>query len=201
MTCRKPRRVSLRSIAGAILMGVIASGCLGPNQQVQPPVRPSSSPELPNPIGAVFANCRELVCTSAELPSCDFQEAFQGTDAQPIIDRMHCERSGDGTYCEQRRALGSNLGREASGEVLKFRCAGDPVECWTIGGSATWETTLNPAQEGGQPLKYPCRSGNPGRPPAEHPVPGPDTVKTEPRHSLVPQGAVVSCLNREHWLV
>jgi len=182
MTFRMLRRVFPRSLAATILIAAAASGCFRPNQQLQPPVRPSSSASLRNPVGAVFANCRELVCTRADVPSCEFQETFQGTDAQPVIDRMHCERAGDGTYCEERRALGSSLGREASGEVLKFRCAGDPVECWMVGGSATWETTLDPAREGGQPLKYPCQRRRGGPPPADHPVPGPDTVRAEPHH-------------------
>jgi hypothetical protein len=141
-----------------------------------PPVHPSPSLTVPNPVGAVVANCPELVCTQADLPSCDFEQIIQGADIKPIVDRVHCARSQYGTDCEERRAPGGDPPVTDHGQVLKFRCAGDPVECWTTGGNATWETTLDPAREGGRPLRYPCRRLQPAPEPPQQPVPGPDTV-------------------------
>jgi hypothetical protein len=146
------------------------------NEPLGPPVHPSPSLTVPNPVGAVVANCPELVCTQADLPSCDFEQIIQGADIKPIVDRVHCARSQYGTDCEERRAPGGDPPVTDHGQVLKFRCAGDPVECWTTGGNATWETTLDPAREGGRPLRYPCRRLRPAPEPPQQPVPGPDTV-------------------------
>ncbi len=175
MSYCKALRIPWRSIAAAMML-VAASGCFGAGEHPAPPVHPSPSSAVPNPVGAVFANCRELVCTQADVPSCDFEQVFQGTEVRPIIDRVHCARSAEGTDCEERRAPGSVGGRNSAEQVLKFRCAGDPVECRMTGGNATWETTLDPSQEGGGPLKYPCKHARPGPQPAKQPVPGPDTV-------------------------
>jgi hypothetical protein len=153
----------------AIAIALTGSGCFG-TAQVSTPVG------VPNPTRAVIANCRELVCTHADVPSCDFEQVRQGPEVQAIVDSVHCARSEDGTDCEETRAPDPNLGHTHEPEVLKFHCAGDPVECWTTGGNATWETTLDPTLDGGKPLQYPCREGRPTILPAGHPVPGPDTV-------------------------
>ena len=160
-------------VAATLLLATFGCALTEP---LGPPVHPSPALTVPNPVGAVFANCRELVCTQADLPSCDFEQLIQGADIKPIVDRVHCARSEYGTDCEERRAPGGDPPPTNQGQVLKFRCAGDPVECWTTGGSATWETTLDPTREGGRPLRYPCRRGRPAPEPAQQPVPGPDTV-------------------------
>ena len=174
MSCQRYLRCSGWVMVAATLL-MTAFGC-ALKEPVGPPVHPSSSITVPNPVGAVFANCRELVCTQADLPSCDFEQVIEGRDVKPIVDRVHCARSEFGTDCEERRAPGGDPLLSNQGQVLKFRCAGDPVECWTTGGDATWETTLDPAREGGRPLRYPCRRLRPAPEPAQQPVPGPDTV-------------------------
>jgi hypothetical protein len=142
-------------------------------------VHPTPSAALPDPAGAVFANCRVLVCTQADAPPCDFERVIEDAYAHKVIDRVQCVRSIDGTDCEERRAPGG--ADDQNSRVLKFRCTGDPVECRMTGGNATWETTLDPDQEGGRPLKYPCQRALPGPAPARHPVPGPNTVQENER--------------------
>ena len=67
----------MRHLAGAIAIVLIAPGCFGEGDRLAPPVRTPASIVLPNPSGAVFANCRALVCTPADVPSCDFQQTSQ----------------------------------------------------------------------------------------------------------------------------
>ncbi|MGO9452796.1 MAG: hypothetical protein ACLQDV_17430 [Candidatus Binataceae bacterium] len=173
-------RVAIRTLARTLTAAIaltLVSGCLWENDNVGPPVHPTASIGLPNPTGAVFANCRALVCTQADVPSCDFDQVLRGVEAHPVMDRVHCARSQYGTDCEERRAPGGGENQPAENEVLKFRCAGDPVECWMIGGNATWETTLDPDKEGGLPLQYPCESWHiPFPKPGNQTVPGPSTV-------------------------
>ena len=159
-----------------IAIAMAASGCFGENDDATAPVRVSAPIGVPNPTRAVVANCAALVCTHADVPSCDFEQISQGTQVPTIVDRVHCARSEDGTNCEDSRAPDPNLGHTHGAEVLKFHCTGDPVECWTTGGNATWETTLDRALDGGRPVQYPCRQGRPTTVPKGHPVPGPDTV-------------------------
>lgn len=160
----------------AVAIGFACSACFDKPDDLAAPVRVSAPIGLPNPTKAVMTHCPELVCTRADVPSCDFEQLSQGTEIQTIVDRVHCSRSKDGTDCEDTRAPDPNIGHTHESEVLKFRCAGDPVECWTTGGNATWETTLDTALDGGKPLAYPCRQGRPANPPAGRPVPGPNTV-------------------------
>ena len=161
----------------ALAVALACTGCFGGSHDATISARVSAPIGLPNPTKAVVANCPELVCTHADVPSCDFEQVTQGPNVQVVVDRVHCARSEDGTQCEETRAPDPNLGHTHETEVLKFRCAGDPVECWATGGNATWETTLDPALDGGKPLEYPCRQGRPDtNVPAGHPVPGPDTV-------------------------
>jgi len=159
----------------AATLSLATFGC-ALREPVGSPAHPSPSIMLPNPVGAVVANCPELVCTQADLPSCDFEQVIEGADLKPIVDRVHCARSEYGTDCEERRAPGGDPFLGNQGRVLKFRCTGDPVECRRIGGNATWETKLDRAREGGRPLRYPCRRKPPAPEPAPQPVPGPDTV-------------------------
>ena len=169
-------RTSMVWVASLVLAVTLnCSGCFGQSDD-QAPVRVSPPLGLPNPIRAVMANCQALVCTHADVPSCDFEQVSQGTDVQQVVDRIHCARSEDGTECEDTRSPDPNLGHTHEAEVLKFRCSGDPVECWTTGGNATWETTLDSARDGGKPVQYPCREGRLKPVPPRHPVPGPDTV-------------------------
>ncbi len=158
------------ALAIAVLGGV--SGCFKLTGAVGPPVRPSPSYRLPNPVVAVVAHCPELVCTQADVPSCEF-ETVETAEAQPFVERVRCARSPFGTDCEERRAPGVH---DTPDQVLRFRCAGNPVECWMTGGNATWETTLDASVAGGKPVSYPCRRARPGPEPARHPVPGPNTV-------------------------
>jgi len=172
----KYARAVARGATLAIAIALGGSGCFDKGDEAAAPVRVSAAIGLPNPTRAVVTHCPELLCTRADVPSCDFDQISQGTQVQAIVDRVHCARSEDGTDCEETRAPDPNLGHTHETEVLKFRCTGDPVECWTTGGNATWETTLDPAVAGGKPIQYPCRQGRPVNLPPGHPVPGPDTV-------------------------
>jgi len=171
---RRATRIYRRAIAVTIF-AFACFGCLGRNGDPSLAARPSFPSAVANPVGAVVANCRELVCTQADVPSCDFEQVTQGIEVAPIIDEVHCARSEFGTDCEERRAADQNHHGGGS-QVLKFRCAGDPVECWLTGGNATWETTLDLKLDGGKPLQYPCRHVRPGPPLTTPGVPGPDTV-------------------------
>jgi hypothetical protein len=154
---------------------IVAAGCFRVTPH-NPLVRPSASIAVANPAEAVFSHCRELVCTQADVPSCDFEQASRGVEPGVLVERIHCRRSAFGTDCEERRAPGGPDDLSGEPKVLKFRCSGDPVQCWTVGGNASWATALDPANAGGTSLQFPCAVHRAGPAPAQHPVPGPDTV-------------------------
>ncbi len=96
---------------------------------------------LPDPAGEVFSHCRELLCTAAELPNCEFRAMHHAVGGYVEEDRYRCARAGEYVACEQRAALVGG-GQEY---VAKFRCKGDPVRCEMSGGDPrlmSWYATL-----------------------------------------------------------
>jgi len=117
------------------------------------------------------------VCTNADLPYCEFEDTYASSSNLPLTDRIHCSRSQFGTDCEERHFPVGGENQALQSQVLKFRCGGDPVECWLIGGNATWETTLERRVSGGSGQSYSCKPGKKSPEPAPQQVPGPDTVR------------------------
>jgi len=128
-----------------------------------------------DPATLVFRHCRELVCTQAEVPRCDFSQVIASDGPNPQREDFACARSGYGTLCEERRSLLGSEDTPLENQVLKFQCSGDPVQCQALGGNAPWTTTLELPDSSRQNLT--CRARRPaGPPPAPHAIPGPDTV-------------------------
>lgn len=159
-----------RAIVSAVII-VIASGCAagGRNSALPPAVAAG------DPTTQVYRHCRELVCTQAEVPRCDFSEIVESDGPSPLREEFGCVRSGQGTVCEERRALIGSEDKPLENQVLKFQCSGDPVQCQALGGNAPWTTTLELPDSARQPLTCSARHRS-GPTPAPHAVPGPDTV-------------------------
>ena len=169
--------ISLASVARAIgasaitAMIVLASGCA--ESAIRSPM--ASAAAASDPTFQVFQHCRELVCTQADIPRCDFSEVVESGGTNPEREEFHCARSGQGTLCEERRRLIGAEDQMLETQVLKFGCSGDPVQCQVVGGNAPWGSTLEPPESSRQAVT--CGGPRPaGPPPAPHPVPGPDTV-------------------------
>lgn len=161
-------------IAGrAILIAamITISGCAasGANSTLPPAVAAA------DPTTLVFRHCRELVCTQADVPLCDFSQTVASDGPSHMREDFRCARSGHGTQCEERRTLIGTEDKPLENQVLKFQCSGDPVQCQVLGGNAPWTTTLDLPNSSRQSLT--CRARRPaGPPPAPHAIPGPDTV-------------------------
>lgn len=165
MTFRVCGRAILIAAAIAIASGCAASGS---NSALPPAVAAA------DPTTLVFRHCRELVCTDADVPLCDFSE-IASDGLGHLREDFRCARSGFGTQCEEHRTLIGAEDKPLENQVLKFQCSGDPVQCQVLGGNAPWTTTLDLPDSSRQSLT--CRARRPeGPPPAPHAIPGPDTV-------------------------
>ncbi len=154
----------------ALILAVSAYGCAA--RARQPSLTPATA-EL-DPATQVFTHCRELVCTQAPVPGCDFSEVVQSGKLYPMRENFRCARVGLGTICEERRSRIGLEDAELENQVLKFECSGDPVQCQVLGGNAPWPAPLNSP---GFASGLSCRSPSPGGPPpALRPIPGPNTA-------------------------
>lgn len=163
-------RIFGRAIFSAAILA-LASGCAagGANSAITPAVAAG------DPTTLVYRHCRELVCTQADVPRCDFSEIVESDGPGPVREEFGCVRSGHGTKCEERRALIGSEDKPLENQVLKFECSGDPVQCQALGGNAPWTTTLELPDSTRDSLT--CRAPHRvGPPPTPHAVPGPDTV-------------------------
>ncbi|HUY29044.1 MAG TPA: hypothetical protein VMV27_16660 [Candidatus Binataceae bacterium] len=170
-------RISAASVARVIgalaitAMIVLASGCA--ESAIRSPIAAAAAAS--DPTFQVFQHCRELVCTQADIPRCDFSEVVESGGTNLEREEFHCARSGQGTLCEERRQLIGAEDQTLEAQVLKFGCSGDPVRCQMLGGDAPWGAALEHRESNRQALT--CGGPRPaGPPPAPHPVPGPDTV-------------------------
>ncbi|MFZ1890089.1 MAG: hypothetical protein WAU33_18860 [Candidatus Binataceae bacterium] len=166
--------MNFRLVSRAILIAAaisIASGCAanGGNSALPPAVAAA------DPTTLVFRHCRELVCTQADVPLCDFSQIVASDGPDHMREDFRCARAGYGTQCEERRTLIGTEDKPLENQVLKFQCSGDPVQCQVLGGNAPWTTTLDLPDSSRESLT--CRTRRPGGPsPAPHAIPGPDTV-------------------------
>ena len=131
-----------------------ALGCAGSQAHIKRVLTPIAETD---PTAAVFANCRELVCTAAvEVPSCQFTLEPRDLVSNVEGERIKCWRDGQDVACESRRtAAGADT-------VLRFRCGGEPLVCDVIGKDARLVSTLPAPGDSSSPARL-C-----------HPVPPPE---------------------------
>jgi len=153
----------------AALVIWIAAGC-----STARPERAALAPaEQIDPASEVFNHCRELACTMADIPPCQFSVTHRAAGSFAEAEQVRCARDGDYVSCEDRRApLG---GIEDS---LKFRCSGDPFRCEITGGDPKWISALRAAPAPGDGSSLSCHGQVPGgapMPPAPA-IASPDTA-------------------------
>ncbi|MGH7781790.1 MAG: hypothetical protein ACREQR_18390 [Candidatus Binataceae bacterium] len=161
------------NVTGVIVIAAmiaIAPGCAasGGTSPIAPAVAAS------DPTTQVFRNCRELVCTQADVPRCDFSEVVASDGPDHLREDFRCAREGAGTLCEERRRLIGSEDKPLENQVLKFQCSGDPVQCQVLGGNPRWTAAFDLPDSVRGTLS--CRARRPAGPPlAPLVVPGPDT--------------------------
>ena len=111
----------------------------------------------PDPAPAVFAHCRELVCTDTDLPECQFTQVTNSLGSTPQSEEIECRRDADHLACDSHsRALSGS-----DEQQLKFNCMGDPLECELPDGNAAWAVS----GDSGAPQRRSChREPSPGAP-------------------------------------
>jgi hypothetical protein len=82
---------------------------------------------------------------------------------------VRCSRDGDFLACEGQRSA-----QTGNRELLRFRCAGDPLKCEVTRGAAAWKAAVAASAGGSQRLS--CHAAPAGPAPEFHAIPSPDTA-------------------------
>ena len=158
-------QLASRFSCATFVLLVAICGCASTRPASAPPVRPAE----PDPAPAVFAHCRELVCTNVDLPACEFTEIDSSIGQAPQTERFDCRRAADHLECESlRSALGGETLRR-----LKFNCVGDPLECELLDQSVSWASST---EDSAASLGPSCHRAPRPDAPSTPALPSPDTA-------------------------